>query len=246
MKRDKTYFISDAHLGAKYISHPHEHEIKLVRWLREIEKDCRTLFLVGDIIDYWYEYKTVIPKGYVRFFGQLAAMIDEGIDIIWFIGNHDIWIFDYLQKEIGIKVVDGNLTTDIEGKKFFISHGDGIGRLSKSFQFLRKLFRNKLCQKLYSSIHPGITMPFAYGWSRKSRKNTVNIENSCVISNITEWILEYSKSHPEINYYIIGHYHILVQEILSTGAELIILGDWIDKFSYAVFDGKELKLRKYY
>ena len=169
MKQELTYFASDFHLGAKYIGDPKRHERAIVDWLRSIAPTCRRLFLVGDILDYWYEYKSVVPKGFVRFFGQLAEMADSGVEITWFIGNHDIWIFDYLPSELGIKVVKDSLTETIDGTEFFISHGDGLGRLSTGFRFLRGLFRNRFCQRLYSAIHPGLTVPFAHRWSASSR-----------------------------------------------------------------------------
>lgn len=243
MERSKTYFISDAHLGAGYIQDSRQHELKLVNWLKTIEPDCRQLFLVGDILDYWYEYKSVVPKGYVRFFGQLAHMTDIGIKITWFIGNHDIWIFDYLPTELGIEVIDGSAITRIEGKSFYISHGDGIGKLTTGFKFIRSFFRNKICQKLYSTIHPGITVPFAHKWSNHSRKHEYRDDAQIIdLKNITDWAINFSENNPHIDYIILGHYHVVEDKLLPTGCRLIILGDWIDKFSYAVFNGKSLEL----
>lgn len=249
MNRRLTYFASDFHLGASYIEDPRKHEQSIVNWLKSIATECKTLFLVGDILDYWYEYKTVVPKGFVRFFGQLAEMADSGTEIVWFIGNHDIWIFDYLPKELGIKIFDGNMTCKIDGKTFFISHGDGLGKLPKGFKFIRCMFRNKILQKMYSALHPGLTVPFAHGWSAKSRKGRTGHDgkyNPDTGSEIAfQWAKGYCREHPDVDYIVIGHYHDLAEKKVGNGCKMVILGDWITKFSYAVFDGKDLRLGKY-
>ena len=160
----KTYFISDLHLGASYFKDPLENERKVVRFLDSIKSDARCIYLLGDILDYWYEYKTVVPRGFTRFFGKIAELSDAGIEIHWFIGNHDIWIFDYLPHELGVQVHDGTMLTEIDGKRFFLSHGDNVGKLERSFRFLRALFRNRFCQKLYAAIHPRWTVGFVHNW----------------------------------------------------------------------------------
>lgn len=155
MPGKKIYFASDFHLGARYIENPIEYERRIVRWLDSIKQDAGTLYLLGDILDYWYEYRYVVPKGFTRFFGKLAELSDNDIDIHWFIGNHDIWIFDYLPHELGITIHDGTLITEIGGKRFFLSHGDNVGKRPMTLRFLRKIFRNRFCQYLYAAIHPG-------------------------------------------------------------------------------------------
>lgn len=210
-----------------------------------IEADCETLYLVGDILDYWYEYKTVVPRGYVRFFGKLAQMSDRGIRITWLIGNHDIWIFDYLPTEIGLNIVDGSVETTIEGKKFYISHGDGLGKIDLGFKFLRSIFRNKLCRFFYSAIHPGLTIPFAMGWSKSSRKGSEKYKCESDLVRIRLWAKEFSDSHPEVDYIVLGHFHQLVDEKINKNTRFIVLGDWINKFTYGIFDGKEFMLKKY-
>lgn len=244
MNGNNTYFISDLHLGASYIPDRIAHERQIVEWLKSIEPDCKRLFLVGDILDYWYEYKHVVPQGFVRFFGQLAHMSDIGIEITWFIGNHDIWIFNYLPSELGITVIDGEKQQTIDGITFFIGHGDGVGNLKRSFRFLRSVFRNRLCQRLYSAIHPGLTIPFAHRWSASSREGQGRCSDQSCIDKIEYWAEEYSADHPEVSYIVLGHYHVMLDKKLKNKCRLIILGDWINKFSYAVFDGKELKLFK--
>ena len=152
--RDKTYFISDIHLGASYIENPREHEQHVVAFLRSIAVDAKRLFLLGDILDYWWEYRTVVPRGFTRFFGALAELADAGVEIVWFKGNHDIWIFDYLPNEIGLTVHDGVMVTELEGKRFLLEHGDGVGELPWTFKRLRGLFRCRFAQKLFAAIHP--------------------------------------------------------------------------------------------
>ena len=161
MSRHTTYFISDLHLGARYLPDRRLHEAKIVSFLHSIRDTAEAIYLVGDVLDYWYEYRTVVPRGYVRFFGALAALADSGVRITWLTGNHDIWLFDYLRDEIGIEVVDGSIIRDIAGKRFFIAHGDGVGLLKPSFRFIRAMFRNHICQRLYSSIHPRNILMFS-------------------------------------------------------------------------------------
>ncbi len=245
--RKYTYFISDLHLGAIYLKDKLGYERRMVEWLYSIKDDARELYMLGDVLDYWYEYRTVVPRGYIRFFGALAALADAGVKIYWFIGNHDIWLFDYLRDEIGISVIDGYIVKEIEGKKFFLSHGDGVGRLKPSFKMMRAIFRNKTCQKMYSAIHPRWTIPFALRWSCSSRNFS---EEMPVCDNpaeepLVKFATGYSAIHPDIDYYIFGHRHILLDYNISDNRHVIILGDWIHHFSYARFDGNCVSLFKY-
>ena len=153
MNSKPVYFISDLHLGATYLKEPLDYERRVVKWLKSIEDNVSRLYLLGDILDYWYEYREVVPRGFTRFFGQIASMADAGVEITWFIGNHDIWIFDYLPGELGIKVVDGTMITEIDGARFFLAHGDALGKLPLGFRMMRSIFRNKLCQKLFAAVH---------------------------------------------------------------------------------------------
>ena len=244
------YFISDLHLGASYIPDPVAHESRITKFLDSITGDAAELYLLGDILDYWYEYRTVVPRGYTRFFGTLCRMADSGVRITWFIGNHDIWLFDYLKEEIGMKVVDGFEIKEILGKRFFLSHGDGVGRLPASFRFLRATFRNKVCQKLYAAIHPRWTIPFAHRWSNHSR----DFENSApkFEGEENEPLIAFSRDyidcHPDarIDYFVFGHRHIMLDLPLGTNlSRIVILGDWIHHFSYAVFDGKDFRLERF-
>lgn len=243
--RKYTYFLSDFHLGAKYIQNPHEQEMRIVRFLDSVKDNAKTLYLLGDILDYWYEYRYVVPKGFVRFFGKLAELSDRGVEIYWFIGNHDIWIFDYLPAEIGLKVIDGEVTCKIDGKTFFLAHGDSVGKRSRSFRALRCIFRNKFCQWLYAGIHPRWTIPFALSWSNGSRAGDAYPQYLGEGNEYLEnFAVEYAASH-SIDYFVFGHRHIMLDKKIANGAELVILGDWINFCSYAVFDGEKISLRKY-
>ena len=150
--RNKAYFISDLHLGARYFPDPREYELRAVRFLDSIAKDAAELYLLGDILDYWYEYRTAVPRGFTRFFGALGRLSDAGVKITWYIGNHDIWLFDYLREEIGMRVVDGYEIRTIMGRQFFLSHGDGLGKLPPLFRLIRATFRNRFCQDRKSVV----------------------------------------------------------------------------------------------
>lgn len=241
MPGTKTYFLSDFHLGAKYIDNPRKQEQRIVSFLESIRNDAKEIYLLGDILDYWFEYRYVVPKGYVRFFGKIAELADSGIKIYWFIGNHDIWIFDYLPSELGVEIVDGSQIKQIDGKTFFIAHGDGLGDESRSFRMLRAFFRNRFCQRLYAGIHPRWTVPFALNWSRSNR---VNGEDRPFGSDepLQRFVTNY-KEDQKIDYFVFGHRHVAVDKSIGNNSRLIILGDWIKLYSYAVYDGNDLRLQ---
>jgi len=244
------YFISDLHLGSTYDPSTRQREKLAVEFLESIADDAEALYMVGDILDYWYEYRTVVPRGYVRFFGALAALADKGIKIVWFIGNHDIWLFDYVRDEIGVEIIDGQLVTKIYGKRFLITHGDGVGKLPRGFRLIRSVFRNRLCQKLYASIHPRWTVPFAHRWSSHSRSHEkVQPEFDITTDHLATFACEWQSEHRQepVDFFVFGHRHILINEQLpGCDARLIILGDWLTHFSYGKFDGENLELLKFY
>lgn len=243
----RVYFLSDFHLGAKYFSDAKAAEKRVVEFLDTIKKDASEIYLLGDILDYWFEYKNVVPRGYVRFLGKIAELSDSGIKITWLIGNHDIWIFDYLPSELGINVIDGSLVTDILGKRFYLSHGDNIGERPLGFRLIRSVFRNKVCQKLYSAIHPRWTIPFATNWSKLSREKSDCTPPYKGAGNepLIKFASRHASQNPDIDYYVFGHRHLLIKESVSDNAEAVILGDWINLYSYACFDGNELKINTY-
>lgn len=233
--RRYVYFLSDLHLGAQYFDNPKEAEARAVRFLESIKDSAAAVYLLGDVLDYWYEYRHVVPRGYVRFFGKLAELSDSGVRITWLIGNHDIWIFDYLPGELGIRVIDGTLTENICGKTIFMAHGDAQSGGSRWFRMMRSLFRNKFCQTLYAAIHPRWTIPFATAWSGLSRETDGLPKDSTtdtLLSPLREFAEKYSDSHPDIDIFMFGHLHICCRESIASGKELIVLGDWLDQCTY--------------
>lgn len=258
--RTRTYFISDLHLGAGYIADPRAHEQAVVAFLEAIAPTARRLYLLGDVLDYWFEYRSVVPRGYVRFFGALARLADSGTEIIWFTGNHDIWLFDYLRDEIGLTVIDpvaGYELRDIDGTLFCLGHGDGVGRQPAGFRFLRALFRNRLCQKLFAGIHPRWTVGFAHSWSSHSRKGYLarpkpdpsGVEPERIgakpRASLEVFARQTLAEHPELRYIVMGHLHAAIDEPVSDSCRLIVLGNWISRHTYAVFDGTTLRLAEY-
>lgn len=248
--RRNTYFLSDLHLGANYIADRRAHERLAVDFMRSVESDAGAVYLLGDVLDYWFEYRTVVPRGYVRFFGQLARMVDRGIKVVWFTGNHDIWLFDYLRTEIGIEIVDpagSGITRLIDGTLFYLGHGDNFGRIPLGYRMLRAVFHNRLCQRLYASLHPRWTLPFAHGWSSHSRGTVTTPRQlpSHVKSRIESHARSLAESMPELRHIIIGHHHVPMQEQISPQCSLTVLGNWIDRSTYAVFDGESLFLREF-
>lgn len=241
-ERQLTYFISDLHLGAGYITDKRAHERRIVDFLESIAPTCRRLVLLGDILDFWWEYRTVVPRGFTRFFGALSRLADAGTEIIWFKGNHDIWIFDYLPSEIGFRLCDGVMVTEFEGKRFLLEHGDGVGKLPRSFRLLRKIFRSHTAQRLFSTLHPRWAIGFAHSWSSHSRKSGGYTPPAYAADRLEEFAESYNLSHPgeEVDYFVFGHCHLLLDKELTDGSRLVILGDWISKFSYAVWDGNSL------
>lgn len=236
----KTYFLADFHLGGAYIPNAREHEGRVVSFLEAIAPEADRLYLLGDILDFWWEYKSVVPQGFIRFFGTLARMADSGVQITWLKGNHDIWIRHYLPKEIGFTLHDGPLQVQIHGKSFFLEHGDGVGELPWAFRKLRGLFRNKFLQGVFSAIHPRIGLGIAHKWSSHSRETGGYVPQSQE-NSLVKFATEYSALHPgKIDYFIFGHQHIFLDQELATGGRIIILGDWIKRGSYAVFDGEKL------
>lgn len=224
-------------------------ERRVVAFLDSIKEDASEIYLLGDVLDYWYEYRYVVPRGYVRFFGKLAELADAGVKITWIIGNHDIWIFDYIPTELGIEVVDGILDREVMGVRMLMAHGDGVWQGSRKFRLLRGLFRNKFCQHLFSAIHPRWTVPFAYSWSRHSRDNggSDNVDGieEAINRNLDalhRFCEKYESLHPDCRYFLFGHVHRLIDQPVGKDARMIVLGEWITLFSYAMFDGKKMSI----
>tara|TARA_R110001592_G_scaffold134905_4_gene350796 strand:- start:7048 stop:7806 length:759 start_codon:yes stop_codon:yes gene_type:complete len=243
----KIYFASDFHLGAPNYKKSLEREKLIVRWLDEIKHDAKEIFLVGDLFDFWFEYKHAIPKGFVRLQGKIAELTDSGIPITLFTGNHDMWMFDYLPKELGVKLCRGNITREFNGKKFLIGHGDGLGPGDHGYKFIKKIFANKLCQWAFERLHPNFGLGIGNYWSSKSRK--VNADNDEVfLGEENEWLAIYCREYLQkehIDYFVFGHRHLPLEIKLNETSTYFNLGEWINYNSYAVFDGEKLELKNY-
>lgn len=241
------YFASDLHLGMQPPEESLWREKLFVHWLEEIRKDAHELWLLGDVFDYWFEYKKVVPRGFTRFLGALASLSDEGVAIHLIPGNHDIWVFDYLPKEINLKVHRKSLNRVWDNQLFFLGHGDGLYPGDVGYKMLQGIFKNRLIQWLYARIHPNGSMAFAHWWSKKSRNKHGALGSFMGVDN--EHQLQFARKelekHPEINYFIFGHRHIPYDIQIAENSRVICLGDWIGNFTYGVFDGKEFHLKKY-
>ena len=242
----KVYFASDFHLGIKGKLSSREREKLLLQWLDIIEKDAAIIFLVGDIFDYWFEYDKVVPKGYVRLLGKLALLRDAGIDIIFFTGNHDMWMFRYFQEELGITLYKKPVRWLINGKSFFIGHGDGLGPGDYGYKFIKKIFNHPVCQWLFARIHPNTGLRLMKFFSGQSRQMT---SEEKFLGPDKEWLIQFALEtlkHEPVDYFVFGHRHLPIDHDLGVnGARYVNLGDWISFNSYAEFDGQELGLRFY-
>ncbi|HEY0899216.1 MAG TPA: UDP-2,3-diacylglucosamine diphosphatase [Sphingobacteriaceae bacterium] len=238
------YFASDFHLGVPDHASSRIREDKIVRWLDSIKGDAAEIYLLGDIFDFWFEYATVIPKGFIRLQGKLAELSDSGIAITMFKGNHDMWMFDYFTKELGIRIVSDELILTRGEKRFFLHHGDGLGPGDSSYKFLKKFFRSGLCQWLFARLHPNLGVGIAQRWSMKSR--IANNKKEAFVSQEQEWLVTYCKELLEtehFDYLIFGHRHLPLDIQIIDISRYINLGEWINHFSYAVFNGENVELK---
>ncbi len=241
--RNKLYFASDFHLGSGTYAAYREREARLVRWLDSIKSDASEVFLMGDVFDFWFEYKTVVPKGYIRFLGKLAELADAGVKLYFFKGNHDMWMFDYFQHELNATIISDELEIERNGKKFYLHHGDGLGPGDNFYKILKKIFRSKFCQWLFARIHPNLGVGIANYWSSHSR--IANDRKEDVKPGQQEWLVNYSNELLKTNFYdylIFGHRHLPLDVQLNGGSRYINLGEWMLHNTYAVFDGETLKL----
>ncbi len=245
----KIYFISDAHLGSWAFQHKRAQERRLVSFLDSIKDRAEAIYMLGDMFDFWYEYRFAVPRGYTRFLGKIAELTDSGVEVHYFTGNHDIWAYNYLERECGVILHTKPMTTEIYGNIFYLAHGDELGVQKKGFKIIRSIFHNHLCQVLFSSLHPRWGIWFGQMWAKHSRlKRPDGVEPSYQgenKENLVVWAKEYSKDHPEINYFIFGHRHIELDLMLSRTVKVFILGDWISQYTYAVYDGIDVSLNTY-
>lgn len=245
MTKDKIYFASDFHLGAPNMQESHKREKDIIKWLSEIEQNAKAIYLLGDVFDFWFEYKKVVPKGFVRLLGKLASITDNGTKIHFFLGNHDLWAKDYLEKEVGICIHHKPKIIDEQGKKIFVGHGDGLGDGDYFYKFLRKIFTSKTCQWMFSCIHPNLALSIAHTFSNSSRRKKQKI----FTSKENEILFNYCKKQQKIrpcSYYVFGHRHIPLElKIDNSGASYINIGDWLTHKTYAVLKNGKLNLVKY-
>lgn len=246
-KGKNIYFLSDIHLGATVLNNNRERELQVVMWLDKIRPDCAVLFLIGDIFDFWFEYKRVVPKGFVRFLAKICEFTDQGIEVHFFTGNHDIWAFDYLNSECGMIVHTHDEKFVFNGKKFYIGHGDGLDPKDKGYLFLKKVFHNSFLQRCFRWVHPDCGIFLAHKWSSHSRlKDNGRIEADHYRGCEQEDIEQYCRStllREHFDYFIFGHRHLPLDIRLTGNSRYINTGDWITYYSYAVFDGQEVSLK---
>lgn len=243
MAASKYYFASDFHLGLDLAISSKEREARLVRWLKTISADAAAVYLVGDLFEFWFEYKSVVPVGYNRFLGQLAEMRDQGIPIFIFTGNHDMWMFNFFERELDIPVYKKPLEIELLGKKFHIGHGDGIGPGDHGYKFIKAVFANGFFQFLYRQLHPNFAFGLAHffsGQSRKAQNHDIRTPNWATERQVI-FAAAHARQHTDIDYYVFGHRHIPMQVDLGS-AQMFNLGDWMQHFSYGVYDGKQFSI----
>lgn len=245
----KTYFVTDFHLGMPDAASSRERELRLVRWLDMVSADAKRIFIMGDMFDFWFEYKKVVPKGYVRLLGKLAELTDKGIEIHLFRGNHDIWAFNYLHDEVGVVLHRKEEMVDIDGKTFFMVHGDGKGPGDSGYKLLRRVFECRLNQWLFRNFHPDWGIGIALGWSARHRIKKLRQEEQSQLKTEELPLYIYAQSvveqHPEVDYLVFGHRHTPLLTSVSEKAKMLIVGNWVFDFTYAVFDGENLELKKF-
>jgi len=239
----KIYFASDFHLGAPSYAKSREREAQVVAWLDKIKADAAEVFLMGDVFDFWFEYATVIPKGFVRLQAKIAELTDAGIAVTLFKGNHDMWMFSYFQQELGVNIVSDELVLERNGKKFYLHHGDGLGPGDAGYKLLKKVFRSPICQWLFARLHPNFAIGLASYFSQKSR--VANGNKEVFAGEDKEWLVAYAKEvlkHTHYDYFVFGHRHLPLDIQLSATSRYVNLGEWMNYQSYAVFDGETLTL----
>mgnify|MGYP001980268270 CR=1 FL=1 len=241
------YFASDFHLGAPNPASSRERELQIVKWLDQVKEEAAEIFLVGDLFDFWFEYKKAVPKGFVRLQGKIAEITDAGTPVHVFTGNHDMWMFDYLPSELGVQLYRKPIRRNFNGKEFLIGHGDGLGPGDHGYKFIKKVFANKVCQWLFARLHPNFGIGLADYWSGKSRRANRG-EDEKFLGEENEWLAIYSKDYlkkEHIDYFIFGHRHLPLDLKVGENSRYINLGEWMNYNTYAVFDGEALRLEEF-
>jgi len=243
----KVYFSSDNHLGAPTAEASKPREQKFLRWLDHIRPNAHAIFLMGDLFDFWFEYKTVVPKGFVRVLGKLAEFRDSGIEIYFFVGNHDLWMSGYFEKELGIPVYHDPKVFTINDSVFFLGHGDGLGPKDKGYKRMKKIFRNPFFQWLFRWVHPDIGVRLGHYFSVKNKLISGD-EDQVFLGEENEWLVAYAKRKLETahyDYFIFGHRHLPMKVDLGQQATYFNLGDWISHYTFGVFNGKTFQLETF-
>ena len=244
-------FISDAHLGSLAIKHRRTQERRLVNFLDAIKDKAEAIYMLGDMFDFWFEYADVVPKGYTRFLGKISELTDRGVEVHFFQGNHDQWCGDYLKNECGVILHKEPYTCEICGKEFLIAHGDGLDYQDHNWktEFLFACFKSRTLKRLAQMIHPHLFIPFGLKWAKHSRmKREDGGEPPYKGENEEGLVLfakDYLKTHPSINYFMFGHRHIELDLILNKDSRVMLMGEWISLFTYAVFDGEHMFMENY-
>ena len=243
----KIYFASDFHLGVPDKRSSKEREARIIRWLNMAQKDAAEIFLVGDVFDFWFEYKRAIPKGYARLQGKIAELTDSGIPVHYFIGNHDMWAFNYFEEELGVKMYRDSADFEWNGKKFLVGHGDGLGPGDYGYKFIKRVFANPICQWLFGWIHPNIGIGMADFWSGRSRMANKG-EDQKFLGDEGEWLAVYCKEtlqKKHYDYFVFGHRHLPLDMRVGEKSRYINLGEWVNYNTYGVFDGRKLNLLEF-
>lgn len=240
----RIYFASDFHLGVPTFEKSLAREKEVVKWLNTCRKDASEIFLVGDVFDFWFEYRRAVPRGFTRLLGTISEITDSGIPVHWFTGNHDMWIFDYLPQECGVTLHREPVQREWNGKRFLIGHGDGLGPGDHGYKFIKKVFANPLCQWLFARLHPNFGIWLANQSSGYSRFNTGD-KDRAFLGEDKEWLVTYCKevlqtSH--IDFFVFGHRHLPLEIKLNDHSVYFNLGDWLTHYTYGVFDGAEFRL----
>jgi len=246
-KGKKIYFLSDFHLGVPNEEASRLRERKIVSFLRKATQDAAAVFIQGDLFDFWFEYRRVVPKGYVRILGQLAEMSDQGIALHFFAGNHDMWMRDYFLKEFSMPVYYEPQKMICNGKHFLLGHGDGLGPGDRGYKFLKLIFRNPVCKWLFGILPPVLGIGIADHFSKRSRLAT-GVKDDVFMGEEKEWLVSYCKEvlkHEKFNYFLFGHRHLPIDFTLNEESRYINLGDWIRHDTYAEFDGEALQLKTF-
>ena len=246
-KGKKIYFSSDNHLGAPTKEESLPREKKFVKWLDEIKEDAAAIFLLGDLFDFWFEYKTVVPKGFVRTLGKLAEISDSGIPIYFFVGNHDLWMNDYFETELNIPTFHNSKEFIFNNKTFLIGHGDGKGPYDKGYKRMKKVFTNRFSKWIYRWLHPDIGMRLAQYLSVKNKLISGN-EDKFFLGDNKEWLAAYAKRKLEskhYDYFVFGHRHLPMEIKVGDNSTYFNLGDWINHYTFGVFDGENFEIKNY-